>query len=154
MSSCDDRIGGQVRANTNKKSKQENVLFDQTQFVRTLNMFLSWPCLTKPPIVLWVSSCQLWFVHCGGWSGVEPYHRILVTAGSMAPPEHLIFISNWSSRLLSASVNTEIQLDVGWRPPVENMGESLLQSYSFFEMRMHLFSNCLVTQSLSQSTTL
>ena len=75
---------GVLRANTNKKSKQENVLFDRTEFVRTLNMFLSWPCLTKPPIVHRVSSCQLWFVHCGGWSGVEPYLRILLTVGSTA----------------------------------------------------------------------
>ena len=113
-SSCDDRRDG----NTNKKSKQENVYFDRVQFVTTLNIFLSWPCLTKPPIVHGVSSCQLWFVHWGGWS---EWSLITGSWSRLAPrpSEHLSFISNWSSRLLSASVNAVIQLDLGWRLPLE-----------------------------------
>ena len=37
-----------------------------------------------------------WSLITGSWSRLAPWR-----------PEHLIFISNWSSRLLSASANTQ-----------------------------------------------
>ena len=105
-SSCNDRRDG----NTNKKSKQENVYFDRVQFVTTLNIFLSWPCLTKPPIVHGVSSCQLWFVHWGCWSewslitGSWSRHGWLHSDLKIS----VLYQTGPVSRLLSPSANTEI----------------------------------------------
>ena len=48
LQTCRHKGGGDgvVRANTNKKSKQEIFCSDRIQFVTTLNIFFSWPCLT------------------------------------------------------------------------------------------------------------
>ena len=108
MSSCDDRVGGQEGQYQQEKQTEKcfvwpTWLCDDTEYISNLTL----PYRAAHSAV----SLELSALICSLWRPEWTWALSQDPGSRLAPawwPNHLSFISNWSSRLLSASANTEM----------------------------------------------